>query len=514
MFKMGFFLAYVVLTIALLYLPLLALYRLYFHPLAKFPGPKLAAITRYFEAYYDVIRGGQYTFKISELHQKYGPIIRISPHELHVSDPAFFKQLYSHNARWDKYGWSIEAFGAPLATLHTVDFYEHKRRRAALNPFFSKVNIIHKQHVIETMVDKLCHRLRTQPEGTEINLGNAISALARDIATEVLIGGSFNHLDVEDFHADLATLQQNAGEIWRTTKHIRWYGWLMQSIPRSIIDKMADKGVKTFLSYLERMMEITADILSQAKSNDTNPTLGKGDTAHTVVHQILESDLSPSDKTIDRLCHEVVTLTSAAMETTAHSMRLTIYHLFKNPDVLRRLREELASSGVDLSGPETGSLNLAALEALPYFTAVLMEGLRISTPVTSRLQRVAPDRDLQFRQYRIPSGTPVGMTILLMHQDENLYPEPKKFRPDRWLNSDGKIVRIDQGFEPFGRGTRNCLGMHLAWAELYIVIAKLVWCFDLHLDSVGPLDVEVASDKFVAATARQNGFKALVSPRL
>lgn len=101
------------------------------------------------------------------------------------------------------------------------------------------------------MVDKLCHRLRTQPEGTEINLGNAISALARDIATEVLIGGSFNHLDVEDFHADLATLQQNAGEIWRTTKHIRWYGWLMQSIPRSIIDKMADKGVKTFLSYLE-----------------------------------------------------------------------------------------------------------------------------------------------------------------------------------------------------------------------------------------------------------------------
>lgn len=74
MFKMGFFLAYVVLTIALLYLPLLALYRLYFHPLAKFPGPKLAAITRYFEAYYDVIRGGQYTFKISELHQKYGKL--------------------------------------------------------------------------------------------------------------------------------------------------------------------------------------------------------------------------------------------------------------------------------------------------------------------------------------------------------------------------------------------------------------------------------------------------------
>lgn len=50
----------------------LVFYRLFLHPLAKFPGPKLAAVTRYYEGYYDVVKNGQYTFKIAELHREYG----------------------------------------------------------------------------------------------------------------------------------------------------------------------------------------------------------------------------------------------------------------------------------------------------------------------------------------------------------------------------------------------------------------------------------------------------------
>lgn len=55
-----------------IYFVTLAFYRLFWHPLSRFPGPKLAAITRYYEAYFDVIHNGQYTFKIADLHKKYG----------------------------------------------------------------------------------------------------------------------------------------------------------------------------------------------------------------------------------------------------------------------------------------------------------------------------------------------------------------------------------------------------------------------------------------------------------
>lgn len=56
------------------YLASLVFYRLLLHPLAKFPGPKLAAVTRYYEGYHDVVRNGQYTFRIAEMHQQYGMI--------------------------------------------------------------------------------------------------------------------------------------------------------------------------------------------------------------------------------------------------------------------------------------------------------------------------------------------------------------------------------------------------------------------------------------------------------
>lgn len=64
----------------LLYLIGLAVYRLFFHPLAKFPGPKLAAVTRYYEAYYDVWKHGRYIWKIRDMHEKYGKfsVIRVS----------------------------------------------------------------------------------------------------------------------------------------------------------------------------------------------------------------------------------------------------------------------------------------------------------------------------------------------------------------------------------------------------------------------------------------------------
>ena len=101
-------------VLAFLYIIYAAIYRLYFHPLARFPGPKLGIITYWYEFYYDIIRRGQYTFKIRELHEKYGqsigrfgkgkvsmlmrntgPVIRINPDDLHFNDPDFLDEIYT-----------------------------------------------------------------------------------------------------------------------------------------------------------------------------------------------------------------------------------------------------------------------------------------------------------------------------------------------------------------------------------------------------------------------------------
>ncbi|KAI1392904.1 trichodiene oxygenase [Hypoxylon trugodes] len=455
-----------IVTIILIYFPTVALYRLFLHPLAQFPGPKLAAITRWYEAYYDVICDGQYTFKLAELHQEYGPIIRISPHELHVNDPSFFEKLYRQDGRWDKYDWCMEAFGAQSATIHTVDHYAHKRRRAALNPFFSRKKVADSQNIIQRATEKLCYRL-CQFQGTDnVHLGSAISALTRDVSTEFLFGRSFNHLDDEDFHSSIITMHQNGGKIWRVTKHMRWYDIFTASSESSQRDLKED---------------------SQEK--------------HTLVHQILESDLPRDEKTLDRLYNDVVTISSAGFETSAHVMRNIIYYVYKNDEILRKLRDELSL--------KSESPDLIILEQLPFLTGVIMEGLRLGMPVSSRLARVAPDRELVYGKWRIPAGAPVGMTPLLLNQNDTLYPDPRCFVPERWM-APGVRKNDDRVFAPFGRGTRNCLGQHLAWAEIYIVIAALVQRFDFDLDGIGPEDVEAANDKFLTGTTRQNGFKVFV----
>lgn len=179
----------------------------------------------------------------------------------------------------------------------------------------------------------------------------------------------------------------------------------------------------------------------------------------TIVHEILESKLPVEEKSFHRVFDDVSTITGAGFETTASALRLIFYHVGSNEEILRKLRIELgsamASSTLALS-PDT--VELRALEQLPYLTAVLMEGMRLSPDIASRMARINPDEDLVYNNKRIPAGTPIGMTTLLMHTDENIYPDPMRFDPERWMELESRR-KSDKPWQPFAKGTRNCLGI-------------------------------------------------------
>lgn len=172
-----------------------------------------------------------------------------------------------------------------------------------------------------------------------------------------------------------------------------------------------------------------------------------------MIHAIASSDLPPAEKTFERVFEEVMTVTGAAFETTASALRLILFHVYNNDEILGRLREEITS----LPSGDSDQISLRQLEQLPYLTAVLTEGMRLSPAVASRAARVT-NKDLFYDKWRIPAGTPVGMTTLLMHTNKNLYSDPMRFNPDRWLIS-GAGGAATSKYAPFGRGTRVCLGM-------------------------------------------------------
>jgi cytochrome P450 len=179
---------------------------------------------------------------------------------------------------------------------------------------------------------------------------------------------------------------------------------------------------------------------------------------NTIVHEIMRSKLPASEKKFVRVFEDVSTISGAGFETTASALRMIFFHVYTNPDILQRLRAELASAE---GGQSSQGARLKALEQLPYLTSVLMEGLRLSPAIATRMGRVAPDRDIVYDKWRIPAGTPVGMTTILLHTDEVLYPEPQRFNPDRWMDPNPWTAGQQSGrvFAPFAKGTRNCLGL-------------------------------------------------------
>lgn len=171
------------------------------------------------------------------------------------------------------------------------------------------------------------------------------------------------------------------------------------------------------------------------------------------------------------------------------------YHLIDNPDILKKLRIELQTAMPTIDSDVTWS----QLEQLPYLTAVLNEGLRITSSVMTRLPRIAPDEALQYHSWSIPAGTPVSMSYYFIHYDPNIYPEPHKFDPDRWIRAQEQGQRLDKYLVPFSKGSRNCLGLNMAWAELYLTTAIVFRRFDMELYQTGKADIEIARDCFVTA---------------
>jgi cytochrome P450 len=85
--------------------------------------------------------------------------------------------------------------------------------------------------------------------------------------------------------------------------------------------------------------------------------------------------------------------------------------------------------------------------------------MRITASVTGRLARIAPDELLEYKGWKIPYGTPVSMDHHFTHLDPDIFPNPKKFDPDRWLRARENGQPLEKYLNPFGKGSRMCVGL-------------------------------------------------------
>jgi cytochrome P450 len=143
----------------------------------------------------------------------------------------------------------------------------------------------------------------------------------------------------------------------------------------------------------------------------------------TIFHELLESDLPPSEKGVQRLGDEAQTILGAGLETTAWALTVATFHILYNPNILKNLRHEIEQAIRD----PYDEVEWQRLEKLPYLTACIQDALRLSYGVTARHPRVSNQTPIKYKEWLIPPGTRVSMSTINMHHDEKIIPDSHKY---------------------------------------------------------------------------------------
>lgn len=211
------------------------------------------------------------------------------------------------------------------------------------------------------------------------------------------------------------------------------------------------------------------------------------------MNELAHGRLPDSEKTNQRLFDESYSIVAAGTLNSSEMLSATMFHLISEPEIMNNLRKELDPIMKRTNGRPTQT----DVEQLPFLNAVIKEGLRLYYGVSQRLPRIH-DADVHYKNTLIPKGTPMSMSAMQMHSDPAHFPYPETFKPDRWL--DAGSARLDRYLVPFSKGTRNCIGQPLAWAELYLGLSNM--CapgrFEFELFETDLSDVKIEHDFFIA----------------
>lgn len=373
------------------------LYRLFFHPLRKFPGPKLAVATFWYEAYFDVFKapGGQFIYELDRLHSIYGPVVRCSPEEIHVKDSEWFDVLYTGPGhvrnKWER---ANRANGSPGSVASTTQHDLHRVRRGALNPFFSKKAVMALEDDTRNKVDLLCEKIGDYAaEGRVLDLGTAFTAVTLDVITQYCYDACLNCLKEPGFAPHWKKLMSGLFESVPISKNFPWFLKLMLSLPRSW-----NPDFEPFLVCKDAIDQQAREVWRNEQSANEKEKQPAQEKAKTTFHGIMQSNIPTSEKTIGRLSDEAFVLIVADGETTARVLTVILSHLLQNKNLLARLRAEL-DKVVNPNLPES-----RLLEDVPMMKAVVQEGLRMAAPVTNRPMLIAPNEDLKYQDWVIPRG--------------------------------------------------------------------------------------------------------------
>lgn len=353
-----------------------------------------------------------------------------------LSDPAAIRALYTEQSNGLPRGRTIALrpiLGADSVLL--VEGAEHIARRRLMLPPFHGERMRSYQSIMEDVADA---EIASWPLGETFPLHPRMQA----ITLEVILRAVFGVVDEgrrEQLRSRLPLLLSENSSLWLQLR-VLFSARVQGSDPRARLQQL--------------LSEIDELLLAEIAERRVDPTLGgREDILSMLIGARFEDGSQMSDRD---LRDQLLTLLLAGHETTATALAWTIDLLLRHPRVLARLEQEMRAGEQD-----------------EYLRATITEALRLRPVVPLAGRRLAVELDID--GLHLPVDTDVTPAIWLTHMRGDLYPQPREFRPERFLEEQPTTY----GWVPFGGGIRRCLGAAFAEFEMRIVLQRLLAGCDL-----------------------------------
>ncbi|KAH9903996.1 cytochrome P450 [Xylariomycetidae sp. FL2044] len=434
-------------------------YRVFFHPLRRFPGPLAGKLSDIRNGYYAMQRN--HHLITAHDHVRYGAVMRHGPNKLLFNTALALQDIYDNEriVKSHVYSVTVQSPGV-FSSFNIVDQSAHRHKRKIIGQVLSDRSMRIFEPIIASQADVLIKLLYISSRNTApVNMSDRFEYLSCDIVT--LLG--FGHplkLQTDQTYRFMCQ-GMVTGNYYTNTRMqffrihqlklsniVHFFNRAMREKYKSLIDRMISIRMSEDTDARHDLFSVT----SKANSEATNPREG-----------IRMSEVWSG----------AATFLPAGAFSISTTMSGLLFYLSRYPEYYERLAHEIRTVFATEADIKFG----VQLSNCRYLRACIDETLRMELQSND-------GEPLVVDGHVVPPGTQVGVNTYSLHHNEKYFPNSYEFNPERWLDSSSQTGggssrdACREAFVPFSIGYRDCVGKNMAYLVMSLVVTKIIWYFD------------------------------------
>ncbi|KAJ4117491.1 hypothetical protein NW768_010854 [Fusarium equiseti] len=395
------------------------------------------------------------------LHDKYGPVVRFGPTDVSYATAEAWNDINGRKDSEKAQEFSVQPVNG-VPSMLTQDVTNHARMRRLFSPAFSERALKQQEPLFRKYADLLMYKISEVGEdgAKPIEMSQLLNFTTFDVMAELCFGENLNLLAQNEYSPWVKSIFESLTML-PIASIINYY-----PVFNALFTRFEPKSVTQ-----QRVTHC------QHSAERVDRRLERGSDQPDVWNLVLAAK-EGKGLTVKEMHSNAELFMLAGSETTATLLSGCLYYLLRCPDKMEILLKELHSSFTSAE-----EITFERVTELKYLNACLKEALRIYPPVPIGSPRVVSRGGQQILGKYIPPETRVSVHHWSTYHSESNFKDADKFVPERWLKKDARYAgdAVD-AHQPFGFGPRNCLGQNMAMHEMRLILAVLLFKFDLELE--------------------------------